>query len=503
MYKISIYIAILFITIFNSYSQNNKEIITKYNDYIKESDFFILHNRILEAEKVLIKTGNLISKHSNILKSKKELHQKTIRVYYDYISKGDELLSINKYSLAMREYENAKRICNVNAFLKCTNEVEKGVYNSHTGIYNTKIELAENEFNKNRIEKAEMLLFKASDYRIKHNIKETDKGKFLIAWIGNKKCINFVNEGITQFKKNNFDEALKKLDKAKVFETKLNAKSAVNIDSVSRDIATAIIYIKITEAESMINKKRKKDAQDIYYAALKIQRKYRIFNNMELILEMNRLNEKIYKDNCINLQIKYHNYYYTAKQLIGNKFFLDADDVLNKSIAIKNSNKKCKINIDSSIFLKKSIEKIVYYKKMIKKASILVNANEYEKAMKLYINSIKYFKDNKLTVYKIKHKSLYRFIKTKHEDFINYSIPYFVNKKKFKKAFRLLSILKKYNYGKSRTKDTQILLAEKFAEYKYSKNPKTDINKTISKYTKNNKWYSYFINKYKDKWKRL
>ncbi len=471
------------------------------NLYLHDADRSIEGGYLLDAENSLSEAEAFRFRFSKYLPDNKLIDQRWLRIFYDYISRGDELYSAMDYKGAVREYRNAKRICTKQITINCSQTLDNSLKKAKMGVYGQMVNEVEMSYlegtNLNLTEKK---LEQAEAYRRVNNLPENTKAKRLFREIKQAKYNNLISDGIALKNSSKLALALQKFDQAIEIEKTYQVPKDENLDNLIRETVLILIDQKIAEGEKNVEKNNLVRAKSYYVDAIKLQRKYNLLNDRATIGKINALQEKIFAQECANVQRSADEMYSKAVNYIFQKQFIVADQMLNKAINLIELNSVCELNSDKPVRKKTEISDAVMYQKELVAAGKAVKSGTYQVAVDKKMAATTYYEEYNIGRFGLTNTDLFSFAASRNEDFMLFTANYYIRTEEYRQSLAMLIELKNKGYSKYKTKKTQQIVASQLAKLDYS--PSASYKEKIAIYTQNNRWFKAFQKSYKAQWKK-
>jgi len=479
-------------------------VIGNFNNQLAIVDKNINENKLQEAEKQL--NGAMQYRADNIgyLPDNQTIISRHNQIYTEYVLNGNSFLKTKKFQAALTEYSNAKRICNKYTYVECTQELENGVFDAHTGVYTQKVDAAQAQLNSGNLDQAEQYVMEANNYQISYNLNKDSRIDSIFIKIKQTRYDNNIAEGAKQVKYQNYEQALIHYNKAKTIENEYNIKKNRNLTSYINSTAKSLILQTVEKGEKKVNVNDLSSARVFLQSAVDLKNQYNIRTDNEVNTAIENLNGKIFKQQCLNYRAEYDSNYQKAVSFIFEKNYIKADEFLTEAINVANTHSECMIDASNADYKKQEIANAVNYQKQMQEITLNYGRGQYQKVIDDYLKTTEYFNTKRLGQnYSLEHVDLYEYIKGRSNAFINYSVNYYIGQDELEKSLSLLKILEQRGYKNKYAKNNQKLLGTKLARRDQPMNPEIKSKDKVLDYTAGSKWFKHLAKAYKKQWKKM
>lgn len=473
---------------YNALLRNAKKL-TQERSFNKANSFC---NRIFEFQR----------NNSRYIKDNFELMSIFQKIYNGFIQEGNNYNKNRKFEQAISQFKLAENLCSKYETVNCTENINKGIFTAKTGIYSQMLNNADFACKQNNIEKAENLITKANNYCSFNNLRKESRADYIFLNIKQKKYDNLIKQAEKENQRNKYANSLNLLDKAKEIENTYKIKQNFKLDNLINKNANLFCLKKIKLGILEAEKNNLDRARYLYSESSKVIQFYKL-NNSETLKIAAELKAKIFTQECNNLQNEYNTKYRQAIDLIIDKQFERAYNLLFEAIQITSKIPDCGISAETANTKRKEILPVVTYKKKKNEVRQKVNYRAFSEAINLYLEAGKHFISNNLDKFNISHAPLFEFISNSNSEFINYGVNYFLNSYELDNSLQLLEILFSRSYPASRTKEQQTKLGEQLAIADFQQNPNANMKENFRNYTQKRTWFRFLKRAYKKKWKQL
>lgn len=429
-----------------------------------------------------------------------------IKKYYSllankYIDNANEEINIKNYIKTGQLLDKAIDISkNTDIDKKCFLKIKALTIKYKNDIYNIILDSAEIFISNNNLLKAGKLIYKAIDYQNKNQEEiNSERAALLLSKIKYSNYISMIDEAEKLCNFERYDSAFNLLLKAQDFEKKyilLNINK--RIDTLLKKTAEKIIIKNLKYGNIKAWGNELAEADSILNYALKMQKKYQLSDNIKINNALNYLKSKIQLKRCQNIDDEYFYNCLKAKEFIKSNNFINAEKHLNAAILCVKNDTVCNVIDD---YASKALSKyafVIHYQKSL----IILKNNILDKKFDVFLSNYndlkKFYIDNNISKYNIDFHSVNNYVlHYKNNEFTNFCLNNFINKKEYDNALNLLKAICKAKWQSSDYKYFQKTLSKLMANRDFKLNRKSDSKFFIKKYSNNNEWFSDFNRQYK------
>jgi len=475
----------------------------KFTETIQLADEAVRRKQFEAAEIQINVAKQYKNQNKDFITDQSALNAVQLRLYLAYIDEGKGLNYEAKYTEAVGILTKAQAICTNEPSIRCTNDLFDELKRAQTGIYLTMLDHAEKLFIQNRLSEAERTVVDASNYQKMNNLTEEPKAKQLLININQKKYDISIEEGKIMLENGKYVDALLMFQKASEIHNQFDVRQNRLLSGFINQAARLYTLQITTAGEVEVVNNNLVKARTLYAESLKNRELYELREDSEINESIEKLKDKIFSKECNNLQNEYISEYNKALQQIRDLKFIDANSTLEKAIGICGRIPECGVSPIESRDKQKTILPAVVYQKQLKNAQENITKEYFREATAKFNEAGKYFEENNIGNWGLKHNTLFDFVRSGTPGYINYSISYYLEQGELDKAMTLLNDLYQKNQPRDWTRSNQELLGKQLATRDFSNNPKTDIKQKLFEYTNSDRWFSFFIKAYKKQRKAM
>ncbi len=475
-----------------------------YSSYLRVAQRALNAEKLEMAESYINEAKKYQQQNSEDIINDSEVNTMFTQLMNSYVNLGKSENTSKNYENALRYFENALNLCNSSEFIECSYDLTYGVATSKKGIYDILISKATERNRLNDPYNAEKYMKEAEEYQKANSDiitsfgTDTIKGK--IKYQLYKEYIIYGEQSIGY---RNFQYAFDQLKKAKELEQEYVFQRNPKLDTLLSIAAKPVIINNLKTGRLKAWGNDIEASRKIYNQALEDQKTYNIENDAEINSAMSELKDKIFDQECINVQLDCDNNYRKAIQNANMLDFITADEFLKKAISIAEENKSCQVILTSVESLKSKYVTAVAYQKLLNESNDALAAENFSETILNFEKAEKYYDDFNIQEFRLAKPSLFQFVLTQNNNsFSAWCADYFIKKNELSNSLTLLKTLKKRNYPIGDSKNIQEKLASKLALIDKKDNPDSNPKGNIVGYVGIDKWFKYFKAAYLKSWKK-
>ncbi|MFH2095449.1 MAG: hypothetical protein ABIJ16_07085, partial [Bacteroidota bacterium] len=474
----------------------------KIKEYCDKAGKAMVAGAFPDAES-LIETAVIIQNTSSSYTGP-ELIQETYKKLYDaYISHAIESAKAGQYDKALEQYNGAGYLCTRHNYISCTDQLDKGIAEAKTGLYNSLLNEADKLVKNNDPENARTKLDEAIKYRNENNLQASPSEETISSNIQFARYTISISKGKEAVNRKDYALALKYFDEAYTLEGTAIFKKDASLSGSTKNAARALFFMHIQSGNENVNGNNLSVARSHYKSANELQEKYGLVGDKDVNSALAGLKDKIFSQECRNAQALYDQQYNEGMGFVQKASYIEADDKFNMALKTASDNADCGIDTKAVNSKKQEIYAGVTYQKKLQEIGKLLDIGKFDEVIEKYIEAEIYFNGNYVSSLRLQHTPLYDYIKKGRDRFVNHGTGYYTRMKDFDKALGLLDELKSRDYHCSFTKDNQLLLGTNLALRDHRQNPQAVAKTMVINYTKGDKWFKYLKKGYLTQWKKL
>ncbi len=487
----------------NMNNEFSRAVFGKYDLILYDIDIAISKNDLFNAEKLIDIATKYQIKNSDFIVNDDDITIRIENIYKRYIEIGNSYVRQKYFEKAIIEFNEANRICNNYIKIRCTQALENGYLNAHTGIYKKMIVDAQTSLNRNNLNIADDLIISAISYREQHYLRQAVNESKLLFDIKSAIYNDCIKKGESFMSSKNFRQALVNFDKALDIEQKYNTVPYNQLHNYIKKSAEGWTLQIVEDGKSKVKVNNLTSARRCYSNAKNVVLTYNIENNQTTRKAIIELKDMIFKQECINAQNAYDNYYRKAIEQINENKYIEADNTLSKAINYADKNSQCDIDTQNVNSKKNEIAQAVNFTKQMNNVLEDIKRKNYNSSIDKYISAGEFYYSRNISRFGLEYKELFDFILLKNSNFINFAVGYYFNKKEYEKAVQLLKTLSNREYRRRSSKNNQTILGTELATKDFNQAPNSNYKTNITKYTGGDRFFKFFAKAYKKQWKKL
>lgn len=407
-------------------------------------------------------------------------------IYTTYLQRGHAEVQKKNYASAIEQYESAARICKKYQEVRCDAQLNEGLSNARTGIYNDMLDEARDFIILNDMERAENSVLEALNYQEKYRTEVRDiiQGTSLLKSVRQKKYDQQIQRGIRFTDQRMYDAALAAFDAADSLLNTYQLTEVKNIGSTILSAARPRAIELLYEGEAFVKNNNLPDARYCYRKSLDLQQKYNLTGEKDLLKHSESLRKSIFTQQCLNVQNEIDNDYNQGQRLEADGNYLEANIAYQHAISVHNANRDCGCQVDSIESSVLAIRPAVTYLELMKSSKESENSGNYQLAIENYEKASGYFAANHIGTYGIDHQpDLYRYIREKGSNgLVNYSGDYYRERGDLDKSLSMYKLLLDRHYDRKLIDGSLYKLGLKLGQRDKPHNPGSSWKELVEQY---------------------
>lgn len=399
-----------------------------------------------------------------------------------------QLLAESKYEEAEKLFENCQRIIKEKNLIQNTEETAL-LARARNGVFKNKIIAAKKQLQNNNVDEALAIIYDAASYCSEHaevvGNKELDDLSYSV-------FIEYLQKAEILMDKDDYNEAMAKLLKAKEIQLTLLTYEVSRLDELLVNASVPVILEKLDEAGFYTWAKKPEEANLLLLQAKEIQQTYHQQENRELNEAIQSLKYKMKNRLCMDAEFSLRKNLKLIVKEIEKGDFEKAKQTVTLSFSLVDANAECELDLAKLDSICKYYNFVFsfYDNYNLMKTSLFDKG--YLETINLYIKLRNTYFEDKIGDFNFELPSLYEFVKSqKLTGLTEGSIRYFISSEQYRLAFDYLYLLKQQGVSPSDCKEMQIELGMCFSSLFEGEEAKKNM---IEELAVEDKWFKYFIN---------
>ncbi|RIJ36804.1 tetratricopeptide repeat protein [Pontibacter oryzae] len=412
-------------------------------------------------------------------------------IYAAHITKGNTYTTRGNYFEALDAYADARDLCSTLGGLRCSMQaLNDGEARAAGGAYRQLVESGKRYLGQNNLPEAEKVaqdalrFQKEYDY-VLHNAMEAGD---LLGQIKFQYYLAFIDQGKVYLGKQNYKAALAAFEDALELERNYAFRPVQELQLLSKKAAKPVLLAMLGEGYEQAMQNQLSHARQTASEATAMQERFALAQDQEVLQKYTLLRERIFMQECINMQAAYDKHFQNAKALALEKKYIAADQAYEAAINAANSKAECTIATFTAEDGRTAIAAAANYQRQLENADRLIARKQYREAANVYEEARKYYLAQQVNKYGLDHISLFNFAKDhRNKDFTAEVVAYYANIGEEQVAIQLLSDLLEKGYRRGKTKKVQQQLGRQLALKDVQQGQPADAKVLSVKYSQNNR----------------
>ncbi|MFN6091572.1 MAG: hypothetical protein ACK44N_04075, partial [Bacteroidota bacterium] len=338
-------------------------------------------------------------------------------VYEKRIELGNSYLKVNKdYYKAVDQYEEARRICEKYAAVRCDDELFNGIRAAKNGIYQDHLNHGRIAIQQNNLVDADEALDNAIRYQSLNAREITDNSEALTL----KKVVRqrYYDKKIAEAKSNtltkNYDAALLNLDEAEQMLKDYELTAPTDLKTIQQQAARPRTSELFYEGDRYIEQGDLVNAGKKMQMAIQLQTKYDLTNDKDLNKLKEQLRKKISTQECINAQKEITTLFNSGMQKKSSNKLLEASDDFNRALDISRQFNNCAIDVTQIESNEIEIRPAATYLGMMRDFKDKEYTRQFSDCISIYKKATDYYTTRNVASFGINHDpDFYNYVTSK------------------------------------------------------------------------------------------
>ncbi len=312
-----------------------------------------------------------------------------------------------------------------------------------------------------------------------------------------------ISEALSNLEHGFMEPAWEHFMKAYDIQEKYRLIKFEHIDSLSNIAGTPVLtklYLKTLATENRMTITQLQQENDNY---LKMIQRTGMRLNDTLSELQNDLFKLIGERICDSLKNDISLYLYQVDSLLNHQEFVKADQLLQNTVSVCQSNTSCRLPIELVLDMKVKVRSGVEFETENMRLQELVQDKKWTEAISQYFIVDLLASSQLLFMWGVKRQTLSSFIASQKDiDFLLKGFDFFIEQKQWDDAFFTLDEMRKLGYSKEQTIQQQTKIGQKLAVRDKIADPEANFKINILKYTEGEEYFLYFSRSYRKTWKK-
>lgn len=432
--------------------------------------------------------------------TRRATHELLGDIYLSRIDKANDLTKKKKFKDALRDLDEAERICKKHPQVKCSDDLTLAFRQAHLGIYNSILDLSRARLNANDYNGAEDRIDEAMAYQQNHasELSGVTAAAEMLKIVKQKRYDQYMLKAADYTSKLYYAGALKEMAKADSLVRHFDVKRDPSHITTATSVARLRILQLFQETESSINKNELAEARIYSKEFTEIQQHYGLTADKELNTRKESIRKNLYTRQCINAQSEIDQNLLQGIDATQQRFYLEAEEFFEKSAKLAKENSDCDLDLQKTDSASSSIRPAVIYLKLMAECKRLQDNGDYRQSLDTYTKAGNYFQEASVVQFGLGHqKDIFRHIHDNGSNgLINFSALEYASNNELDKSLILFKLLLTRGYDPKSIGGSLYDLGYKTGVRDQKENPGGSAKKLAVKYTNSDKKMKRFLKGY-------
>ncbi|MBD1398242.1 hypothetical protein H9Q13_13815 [Pontibacter sp. JH31] len=380
-------------------------------------------------------------------------------IYSAFVTQGHAFNSRGDYHSAVAAYADARTLCSTIGGLRCNmpalNDGEsRAVYGYYRGI----VEEGKRLLGRNDLAGAEQLADEAIAFQQQYDyiLHDAPDATELQGQVKYQYYVQHIDKGRQAMKAKDYPYALNQFEAALALEQSYTFQPIRELNSLLQQAAKPVLLSQLTDGYAQAMNNRLADARAIASAAESMRTRYALEKDAEVQAKYVQLRDRIFTQECLNVQADYDRHYQNAQGLIKERKFIAADMAYQAAIKAAGSKATCMIATFTAEDGRNTIAAAAAYQRMLEDVNRMVAIGRYTDAIQKYSAAEQHYLAQSVGRFGLDHISLYNYAREQHTlPFTATVVGHFTAMQEEKAALQLLMNLLNKGYAKGKTTKVQ------------------------------------------------
>lgn len=380
-------------------------------------------------------------------------------IYSSFMAEGHAHNSRGDYRSAVAAYADARTLCSTLGGLRCNmpalNDGEgRAVY----GYYRSIVEEGKQFLSRGELTQADRLADEAYTFQRQYDylLHDAPEAAELQGQVKYQYYVQHIDKGRQAMKSKDFRYALEQFESALALEQSHTFQPVRELSNLLQQAAKPVLLNQLSEGYTLAMSNRLADARATASAAENMRSRYALERDTEVQAKYIELRDRIFTQECLNVQADYDRHYAAAQSLVKEKKFIAADQAYQAALNTAASKATCTIATFTAEDGRAAIADAASYQRMLEEANRMVTTGRYSDAIQRYNDAEQHYLSKSIARFGLDHISLYNFAREQSKlAFTATVVDHFTSIWQEKAALQLLTNLLDKGYAKGKTKKVQ------------------------------------------------
>ncbi|GGG17159.1 hypothetical protein [Pontibacter amylolyticus] len=428
-------------------------------------------------------------------------------IYSSFMAEGHAHNGRGDYRSAVAAYADARALCSTLGGLRCNmpalNDGEgRAVY----GYYRSMVEEGKRFLSRGDLAQADQLANDAYTFQRQYDylLHDAPEAAELQGQVKYQYYVQHIDKGRQAMKSKDYRYALEQFESALALEQGYTFQPVRELGNLLQQAAKPVLLSQLAEGYTLAMNNRLSDARAVASSAENMRSRYALERDNEVQGKYIELRDRIFTQECRNVQAEYDRHYQNAQSLVREKKFIAADQAYQAALHAAETKVTCTIATFTAEDGRATIADAVAYQSMLEEANRMVATGRYTDAIQRYNTAEQHYLTKKVGRFGLDHISLYNFAREQSKlAFTASVVDHFTSIHQEKAALQLLTNLLNHGYAKGKTKKVQQKLGIQLAILDVSSGQTETAKVMAASYTQGDKKLKYLGKAYEKERKKL
>ncbi|MBX0333594.1 hypothetical protein K3G39_10130 [Pontibacter sp. HSC-14F20] len=380
-------------------------------------------------------------------------------IYSSFMAEGHAHNGRGDYRSAVAAYADARELCSTLGGLRCNmpalNDGEgRAVYGFYRGV----VEEGKRALSSGNLVQAEQLADEAYTFQRQYDylLHDATEAAELLGQVKYQYYVQHIDKGRQAMKSKDYRYALEQFESALALEQGYTFQPVRELSGLLQQAAKPVLLSQLAEGYTLAMNNRLSDARTVASTAENMRSRYALERDTEVQARYVELRDRIFTQECLNVQADYDRHYQNAQALVQEKKFIAADQAYQAAINAAGTKVTCIIATFTAEDGRVTIADAAAYQRMLEEANRIVKTGRYTDAIQRYNDAEQLYLSKTVARFGLDHISLYNFAKEQSQlAFTASVVDHFTSIHQEKAALQLLTNLLDQGYSKGKTKKVQ------------------------------------------------
>lgn len=380
-------------------------------------------------------------------------------IYSSFMAEGHAHNGRGDYRSAVAAYADARALCSTLGGLRCNmpalNDGEgRAVY----GYYRSMVDEGKRALSRGELAQADQIANEAYTFQRQYDylLRDATEAAELQGQVKYQYYVQHIDKGRQAMKSKDYRYALEQFESALALEQGYTFQPVRELSSLLQQAAKPVLLSQLAEGYTLAMNNRLGDARAVASSAENMRSRYALERDTEVQAKYVELRDRIFTQECLNVQADYDRHYQNAQALVREKKFIAADQAYQAAIKAAGTKATCMIATFTADDGMANIADAVAYQRMLEEANRMVTTGRYTDAIQRYNDAEQHYLSKSIARFGLDHISLYNFAREQSKlAFTASVVDHFTRIHQEKAALQLLDNLLDKGYSKGKTKKVQ------------------------------------------------